>query len=103
MADREYLISPWIRVWHWTNALLILTLGITGISVHFADPDLLLVEFSLAVRIHHIAGVTLIAAYLFFVVANIVSGIASAPPLVRARPIASANTTKVAPIRIEAF
>ena len=74
MADREYLISPWIRVWHWTNALLILTLGITGISVHFAGPALLLVEFSLAVRIHHIAGVTLIAAYLFFVVANIVSG-----------------------------
>ncbi len=74
MADRDYLISPWIRVWHWTNALLIVTLGATGISVHFADPELPLVEFSLAVRIHHIAGVTLIAAYLFFVVANIVSG-----------------------------
>ena len=26
MTDREYLISPWIRVWHWTNALLILIL-----------------------------------------------------------------------------
>ncbi len=74
MAEREYLIAPWIRIWHWSNALLILILGITGMSVHFADPELLLVEFSLAVRIHNIAGVTLIGAYLFFVIANLVSG-----------------------------
>jgi len=73
-ADREYLISPWIRVWHWTNALLILILGVTGISAHFADPALPLVDFALAVSLHNIAGVTLVAAYLFFVVANIVSG-----------------------------
>ena len=68
MADREYLIAPWIRVWHWTNALLIITLGVTGLSVHFADPSLPLVDFALAVRIHNTAGVLLIAAYLFFVV-----------------------------------
>ena len=74
MAEREYLIAPWIRIWHWSNALLILILGITGMSVHFAAPDLMLVEFSLAVRIHNIAGVTLIGAYLFFVIANLVSG-----------------------------
>lgn len=74
MAEREYLIAPWIRIWHWTNALLILTLGITGMSLHFADPTLPLVDFSLAVRIHNIAGIMLIFAYLFFVIANIVSG-----------------------------
>ncbi len=74
MAEREYLIAPWIRIWHWSNALLILILGITGMSVHFADPERVLVEFSLAVRIHNVAGVTLIGAYLFFVVANLVSG-----------------------------
>ena len=95
MADREYLISPWIRVWHWTNALLIVILGITGISVHFADPDLMLVEFALAIRIHNIAGVTLIAAYLFFVVANIVSGnwwqFVPKPPNIVKRLIAQAN------------
>ena len=74
MTEREYLIPVWVRLWHWTNALLIIVLGVTGISLHFADPDLLLVEFSLAVRIHNIAGVTLIFTYLFFVIANIVSG-----------------------------
>ena len=74
MTDREYLIAPWIRIWHWTNALLILTLGVTGMSLHFASPDLPLVDFALAVRIHNTAGVLLVAAYIFFVVANIVTG-----------------------------
>ena len=74
MAEREYLVALWIRVWHWTNAALILTLGITGMSVHFADPDLPLVDFALAVRIHNTAGVLLVGTYLYFVIANIVTG-----------------------------
>jgi len=74
MAEREYLIAGWIRVWHWTNAVLILILGVTGLSIHFVDSGQALVEFSLAVRIHNVAGVTLIFTYLFFVVGNIVSG-----------------------------
>lgn len=74
MAEREYLIAPWIRVWHWANALLIIVLIVTGISVHFAGPELPLVEFSLAVSIHNTAGVVLIFTYLFFVVANLASG-----------------------------
>lgn len=74
MSERVYLLPLWIRVWHWTNAVLILTLAITGISLHFAGPGRLLVEFSLAARLHNIAGVALIAAYAFFVVANIVTG-----------------------------
>lgn len=69
-----YMLPLWIRAWHWTNALLIITLAVTGISLHFADPKLPLVEFSLAARIHDIAGLALVAAYTFFVIANIVSG-----------------------------
>lgn len=74
MAERTYLIALWIRVWHWINAILIVILGVTGMSVHFADPDLPLVEFALSVRIHNTAGVILIGAYVFFVIANIVTG-----------------------------
>jgi thiosulfate reductase cytochrome b subunit len=74
MSDRIYLLPVWIRLWHWANALLIITLAITGISLHFADPKLPLVEFSLAARIHDVAGIALVALYAFFVVANIVSG-----------------------------
>jgi thiosulfate reductase cytochrome b subunit len=74
MSDRIYLLPLWIRLWHWINALLIITLAITGISLHFADPKLPLVEFSLAARIHDIAGIALIAVYGLFVIANIVTG-----------------------------
>jgi thiosulfate reductase cytochrome b subunit len=74
MNERIYLLPLWIRLWHWTNALLIITLTITGVSLHFADPKLSLVEFSLAARIHDIAGLSLVAAYCFFAIANIVSG-----------------------------
>ena len=74
MAERTYLVARWIRIWHWTNAALIVLLGLTGMSIHFADPALPLVDFALAVRLHNIAGVLLIGAYGFFVVANIVTG-----------------------------
>jgi len=74
MSDRIYLLPLWIRLWHWSNALLIITLSVTGFSLHFADPKLPLVEFSLAARLHQVAGVALVALYAFFVVANIVTG-----------------------------
>jgi len=74
MSTRIYLLPPWIRLWHWTNALLIITLAVTGYSLHFADPNLWLVPFSLAAKLHDIAGISLVALYAFFVVANIVSG-----------------------------
>lgn len=74
MSERIYLLPLWIRVWHWTNALLIVTLTVTGVSLHFADPNLPLVEFSLAARFHQYAGIALVAVYGAFVIANIISG-----------------------------
>lgn len=74
MSQRIYLLPLWIRLWHWTNALLIIALTVTGISLHFADPKLPLVEFSAAARFHQIGGLALVGLYVFFVIANIVSG-----------------------------
>jgi len=74
MSNRIYLLPLWIRLWHWSNALLIILLAITGFSLHFADPKLPLVEFALAARIHQIAGIALVALYSLFVIANIISG-----------------------------
>ena len=74
MSERTYLFPAWIRLWHWLNAVLILVLGITGLSLHFADPKLPLVDFELAVRIHNACGITLAITYLVFLIANAVSG-----------------------------
>ena len=73
-AEPVYLISLWVRLWHWFNAALIVILSVTGFSLHFADPALPLVDFALAVRIHNAAGVTLVGTYVFFFFANILSG-----------------------------
>lgn len=74
MSGRIYLLPTWIRVWHWTNAFLIIVLVVTGVSLHFADPKGWMVEFSLANRLHNVAGLSLVVAYAFFFIGNIVSG-----------------------------
>ncbi len=74
MSERIYLLPLWLRIWHWTNALLIISLIVSGISLHFADPKAMLLPFSLARDIHNIAGVALCVTYGVFVIGNIVSG-----------------------------
>lgn len=74
MSERIYLLPLWLRIWHWTNALLIISLVASGASLHYAAPTAMLLPFSLARSIHNIAGVTLCVTYSFFVIGNIVSG-----------------------------
>lgn len=74
MSDRIYMLPLWLRLWHWGNAALIIALTLSGVSLHFAEPEAMLIPFSLARDIHNVAGISLVALYAFFVVANIVSG-----------------------------
>jgi thiosulfate reductase cytochrome b subunit len=71
---RILLFAPWIRLWHWTNLLFIAGLTVSGLSLHFADPKVGVIDFSLAQRIHTIFGIALSVSYLFFVVANFATG-----------------------------
>jgi thiosulfate reductase cytochrome b subunit len=74
MSDRIFILSLWIRLWHWTNALLIIFLVASGASLHFANSKLPLIPFELAARIHDIAGASLAALYVLFIFANMISG-----------------------------
>jgi thiosulfate reductase cytochrome b subunit len=71
-AHGVYLFSGWIRVWHWLNALLMLCLAVTGMSLHYAAPRP--VGFDVARRLHETCGIALAVAYLCFLVASQVSG-----------------------------
>jgi len=52
---REYIYSLYERLWHWFQAIAVLTLILTGLSIH--DPDRLgLVPFAVAVRLHNFLG-----------------------------------------------
>jgi thiosulfate reductase cytochrome b subunit len=74
MSHRVFILPLWIRLWHWTNALLMITLIVTGASLHFANPALPLVPFEISARVHSIAGLALAALWVIFAVANIISG-----------------------------
>jgi thiosulfate reductase cytochrome b subunit len=64
-----YLYSGWVRAWHWLNALLFLTLMLTGASMHFSGSRWL-IPFETARPLHNIAGVLLGFGWVWFVVAN---------------------------------
>ena len=74
MSHRVFILPLWIRLWHWTNALLMITLIVTGGSLHFANPALPLVPFEISARVHSIAGLALAALWVIFAIANIISG-----------------------------
>lgn len=68
-----FIYPLWIRLWHFANAVLIIILIITGISMHFAgnENSIHIVRFSRAVGWHNIAARILTASYMAFIAGNI--------------------------------
>jgi thiosulfate reductase cytochrome b subunit len=60
----------WLRVWHWTNAFLFVTLLITGLTMHYAKPSLLSEGFRTDVLLHNTAGILLTLFYGLFLYGN---------------------------------
>lgn len=71
---RIYLYPLWIRIWHGINALSIITLIVSGISMQYSDLQNPLMSFGAAVALHNIAGVVASIGYAVFFINNIVSG-----------------------------
>lgn len=69
-SERLYLYPVWIRLWHLTNAILCLVLIVTGLSIQFSNPSVV-VQFKAAVAVHNIAGVLLTLSYLVFFLGNL--------------------------------
>ncbi|MFA9389052.1 MAG: cytochrome b/b6 domain-containing protein [Prolixibacteraceae bacterium] len=68
-----YLYPKWVRVWHGINALAILCLIITGISMQYSNLDQP-IRFDRAVFLHNICGTLVSINYLYFFVANFLTG-----------------------------
>lgn len=70
-----YLYPVWIRLWHLLNAILIITLIVTGISMQYTGRDsVLLIGFAGAVKWHNAAAIILTFSYIFFLAGNIFTG-----------------------------
>ncbi|MDP3445048.1 MAG: cytochrome b/b6 domain-containing protein [Ignavibacteria bacterium] len=74
MSEKLYLYPVWLRIWHAINALMFLTLLVTGLSLQYSNPDFVLIRFDLAVTYHNIAGLVLAFNYLIFIFGNVVTG-----------------------------
>lgn len=74
MAERVYIIPLWLRLWHWTNATLMILLMASGFSLHFSDPGLPLIRFDIARTLHNVSGIALTVLYMAYLVWNTVSG-----------------------------
>jgi thiosulfate reductase cytochrome b subunit len=72
--EKLYLYPVWLRIWHWLNAFIFLVLIVTGLSLQYAGAESKLIRFDYAVTYHNIAGIILTINFVFFVLANRISG-----------------------------
>ena len=73
-----YLYPKWVRIWHGLNALAIITLIVTGVSMQYSGVDYPKVRFDRAVYLHNIFGVITTFNYVYFLLANLLTGNAKA-------------------------
>lgn len=73
MSEKLYLYPKGIRLWHLANAILIIILIVTGLSIQYVGKNAAVVPFKSAVGIHNIAGVLLSISYFFFFLAGWIS------------------------------
>ena len=67
-----YFYPFWLRIWHAVNAVGIILLIITGISMQ-SGIDSSFINFKLAVNTHNISGIVVTANYLLFFIGNIIT------------------------------
>lgn len=67
-----YFYPLWLRIWHGINALGIILLIVTGISMQ-SGIEGSFINFRLAVNLHNISGITVSLNYLLFFIGNFVT------------------------------
>lgn len=71
MTNQVLIYKAFNRFWHWMQAILIVTLGLTGFEVH---GSLRLFGFDTAVRIHNTAAISLIILIVFAIFWHFTTG-----------------------------
>ena len=69
-TEKIYFYPLWLRIWHGFNALGIIILIITGISMQ-SSIDSPIIGFNLAVNLHNIAGIIVLLGFFLFFIGNI--------------------------------
>lgn len=70
-SKKLYFYPLWLRIWHGLNALGIVVLIITGISLQSSEWSFM--GFGTAISLHNIAGAVVTISYFLFFIGNLVS------------------------------
>jgi len=73
MSGKIYLYPMWIRLWHALNAILIILLIISGVSMQYTNPANPFIRFDIAVTMHNISGMILTANYMIFLIGTLIT------------------------------
>jgi thiosulfate reductase cytochrome b subunit len=73
MSQKIYLYPVWIRLWHALNAILIILLIISGVSMQYTNPANPFIRFDIAVTMHNISGMILTANYMVFLIGTFIT------------------------------
>ena len=71
-TEKIYFYPVWLRIWHGLNAMGIIVLIITGLSMQSSDQTMA-IGFNLSINLHNMAGVMVTLSYLCFFIGNIIS------------------------------
>jgi len=74
VSEYYYFYPKWLRLWHVLNALLCLTLIVTGVSMQYTTQMNSFIRFDVAVNIHNYCGIALTASYFLFFTGNLITG-----------------------------
>jgi thiosulfate reductase cytochrome b subunit len=72
-TEKIYFYPVWLRIWHGINALGIITLIFTGISMQSSIESAQVVAFNMIVNIHNIAGIVVALSYFIYFIGNMVT------------------------------
>jgi len=63
---RIYLTPIPIRIWHWLNALGIVTLCLTGAQIRFPEYVHLFISYRSAIELHNVAGIVVAISFMLW-------------------------------------
>ena len=73
LAQKIYFYPVWLRIWHGFNALGILVLIITGISMQSSVEASQIISFNWIINLHNIAGVVVTLSYFIYFIGNMIT------------------------------
>ena len=71
--QKIYFYPVWLRIWHGLNAIGILTLIFSGISMQSSIESSHILGFKTIVSLHNIAGILVTLSYFLFFIGNLVT------------------------------